>query len=246
MNNEKTIRVASPNVRDINALKRFTLNVNIQRFTTDANGQVLADAAIPASEKKPFPFHLFGQFDMQGGYTIADSITAPMQNTKLFSVYVAGLGTPLFFFGGGVDTITARIRKGDVVFIFADNLNAPNYFTFVIVTSIIGGYASLVSQSNISQIDGNGYWGVFKIFDLKYTWYNDAQLSLPLLLLNCKFNSAFKYDVIDPSSYYHPQQKSDILTSLIPLKLVVNQYIGLSGFLAYENPLLNMSFELYV
>jgi hypothetical protein len=246
MNGQKTIRIAEPNVRDINALKRFTLNVNIKRFTTDAAGQVLADGAIPAAEKKPFPFNMFGQFDMSGAYSIADSIVAPMHNTKLFTVYVAGIGTPLFFFAGGIATINAQIKKGDVVFVYADDLEAPNYFTFVIITSIIGGYASLVSQSNISQIDGKGYWGVFKIFDVKYTWYNDAQLAYPLLLINSKFNSAVKYDAIDPSGYFDPEQKSNLLTARIPLEVVLNQYIGISGFLAYENPLLNLSFELYV
>lgn len=239
------ISINKPFTTSVNALKKFSLNLNIKRFTTDSNGIILNDAAIPVSEKKPFPFHLFGNFDMSGGYNIADSSMQKIHNTILFTYYVSGIGTPLFFFNP-VANINGQIRKGDVVFVYVDDLNAPTTFTFVIVTSIVGSYASLVSQSNISQIDAAGYWGIFKIFDVKYTWYNDAQLREPIYLFKAKFNSAFKYDVIDPAGFYYPEQKTRVLTARIPLNIVMNQYIGISAFLAYENPLLNLSFEIFV
>ncbi len=242
---DKKLTINKPFLQTVNAIKKFSLNLNVKRFTTDANGAILADAAIPASEKKPFPFHLFGNFDMQGGYNIADSAMSEVHSTKLFSMYIAGIGTQLFFFNP-LATINNEIKKGDVVFIYVDDINAPNFFTFIIVTSIVGAYASLVSQSNISQIDANGFWGVFKIFDVKYSWFDNAQLHDPVYIITSRFDSGFKYDVIDPATYYDSATKKNILVANIPLNIVLNQYIGLSAFLAYENPLLNLHFSIYV
>ncbi len=110
---DKKLTINKPFLQTVNAIKKFSLNLNVKRFTTDANGAILADAAIPASEKKPFPFHLFGNFDMQGGYNIADSAMSEVHSTKLFSMYIAGIGTQLFFFNP-LATINNEIKKLNV------------------------------------------------------------------------------------------------------------------------------------
>lgn len=227
------------------ALKKFTLAINIKRYTTDSNGVILADAAVPASQKKAFPFHLFGEFDRQSGYAVADQIASERAESILFGVYVWGNNTPLFYFNPLSD-VNTKFKKGDVLFVYVDDLNAPNYFTFIVVSSQVGGYASLVSQSNISQIDDNGAWGVFKFFELQYTWVNDEQLANPIYQINTRFNSAFKYDVFDPLAFRYIQQKTDVRTLVMPIEMLLNQYIGLTSFLAFENSLLSLSFNLYI
>lgn len=240
----RTIVVQNP-VREIkNALKRFSLNLNIKRFITDANGVVLADGAIPAALKKPYPFHLFSHYDRVGGYSISDSIMSVLHRTTLFGYYVWGIGTPLFFFNPAA-SINNEMKKGDVVFIYVDDLNNPNYFIFVIVQAINGGYASFIDQSNITQIDNKGFWGVFKVVNTKVTWYNDAQLRESFYQINTRFDGAFKYDPFSLAAYYAPEQKTAIMTANVPTEFILNQYFGLSSCIAYENPLLNISFELY-
>lgn len=246
MNDE--IRVIKKNVAPLesrNALRKFTLALNIKRYTTDSNGAILDNAAVPASEQKAFPFHLFGEFDRQSGYAIADTIAREKSNTNLFGVYVVGISTPLFYFNP-IATVNNQLKKGDVVFIYVDDVTAPNIFTFIVVSAQQGGYASLAAQSNVSQIDDNGHWGVFKFFDVRYAWFDDEQLSNPIFLVQTKFNSAFKYDTIDPLAYRYIQQKTDVRVLAIPLEVTLNQYIGLTSFIAFENSVLNLSFNLYL
>jgi len=227
------------------ALRRFSLSINVRRFTCDSNGVLLANAAVPASEQKAFPFHLFGEFDRQGGYAIADMIAKEKANTILFSVYVWGMNTPLFFFNP-LATINNKLKKGDVVFVYVDDLTAPNTFTFIVVSAQQGSYASLTSQSNISQIDDNGAWGAFKFFDVKYTWVNDEQVYQPVYSIQTRFNSAYKSDTFDPAAFLYTEQKQDVRTLVLPIEIILNQYIGLTSFLAFENELLNLSFNLYL
>lgn len=225
------------------AVKKIPLNIFVKRYTTDGTGQILATPAIPASMQGAFAFHAFGEFDRQGGFQIADKVTN-VNGSILFSTYVYGLNTPLFFFSP-LANINAQFKKGDIIHVYVDNINAPNYFTFVVISTTSGGYASLVSQSNITQIDDNGPWGVFKCDEIKFTWYNDEQLNYPLVTIQSYYNGNYKSDSFDPSSYYSTMQKPDLKTVYIPVKMLVNQYAGLSGYIPLENSVLNLEFILY-
>lgn len=227
------------------ALKKMTLSVNIKRFTTDSTGAIIDDALVPVDQQKAYPFHLFGDFDRNGGYNIADSIVSGKENTKLFGVYVWGVNTPLFFFSI-LATIRNVMKKGDLYFIYVDDLDAPNYFHHVIVSTDAGGYASLVSQSNISQLDDKGHWGVFKFFNLKYSWVNDDQYSYPIIPINTRYNGASKFDSINPESYLYTMQQPNIRTMIIELEAVLNQYFGLTSFIAWNNPVLTLTFNIYI
>jgi hypothetical protein len=226
------------------AIKKFPLNLNVSRYTTDSNGTVLAPGAVPVSERNPFPFHLFGNFDREGGYAVADNLCADYYNTLLFGVYVWGLNTPLFFFNPAA-SINSKMKKGDVVFIYVDDLDAPNYFTFVIVSSLYGAYSSLISQTNMVSVDPRGMQTIFRIREIRYSWFdtNDVQLEQPLFIVQTKYDSAVKTDALSPAAYYVPEQKN-VKIARIPVDLALNTYMGVSGFLAFENPVLNLSFEL--
>lgn len=231
----------------VDAKNKRTISATISRYTTDSNGVVLAGGAIPASEKKPFPFHLFGDFDRVSGYAIADNLVNKQFNTLLFGVYVWGVNTPLFYFTGGIATINNYMKKGDIVFIYVDDLQAPNYFTFIVISANQGGFASMVAQSNISQLDASGNWGVFQLDGLKYTWTNDDQLQHPVYLIRTYPNGSNVSNPINPQAYYNPQdQKNNVHTTILPITAIVNQYFGITGFLDYNNPVLNLVFTFHV
>jgi hypothetical protein len=240
------VRLNRSNVnRDIpTALKRMSITLNIRRYTTDANGTVLDDLMIPDSEKKPYPVHLFGEFDRQGGYAIADLEIGQRYNTLLFGVYVWGVGTPTLFFNP-LANINRRFRKGDIVFVYVDDLDTPNYFTFIQVQSTQGGAASILSQSNITQLDSAAPWGVFKINGFKYAWLDDEQLNYALFKIVTKQNAAFVSDSIDPQTYRSAKQKPSVKIIDIPDNIVLNQYEGISTFIPYENSLLTLTFDIY-
>lgn len=227
-----------------NALKSFMLSLNVTRFTTDANGTVLDDAVVPVDQQKAYPFHLFGEFDRQGGYAMSDVIVRELVDSNLFSVYVVGLNTPLFFFSP-LNTINGKLKKGDLVFIYVDDVAAPTYFHFVIVSATQGGFASLAALTNTTQIDDVAPWGAFKFFEIKYGWRNVRQLDHPMFSITTNYKSAFRADPINPAAYQFIEQKPGVNSIVIPWEMVLNQYHGLSSYIDWNNDLLNLAFKIY-
>lgn len=240
----KNLTLNKPSLLQVESKRKFNLNVNVTRYTTDGNGTILDDAVIPASQKIPFPFHMFGEFDRNGGYRIADGMVNSVYRTILFAVYPSwGVNTPLFFFNA-LANINNVFKKGDTIFVYVDDLLAPTYFTFVIISAQQGAYASIVSQLNTTQLSGD-IWGTFKIFDCQYTWLNDNQLDQAIYIIQTQFDTGFRSDPLVPRAYYHPEYKPGVNKTIIPIEMIANQFAGLSSFLTYENSLLNLSFTVY-
>lgn len=226
------------------ALKQFTMSVTITRYTTDESGTIIDDALVPVAEQKAYPFHLFGEFDRQGGYAMSDVIVRELVDTNLFSVYVVGLNTPLFFFSP-LNTINGKLKKGDMVFIYVDDMAAPTWFHHVIISATQGGYASLSSLTNITQLDDKNNWGAFQFFEFKYAWRHIKQLDHPMYAITTSYKSAFRADPINPAAYQFVNQKRGVNSIVIDWAMLLNQYTGLSSYLAWENPLLTLSFSVY-
>lgn len=227
-----------------NALKKLPIQMTVKRYTTNQLGQVLADAAVPVSQRKNFPFHLWGEYDRQSGYGFADMVTQK-DNTILLGVYVWGINTP-FFFANPVQDVNNNFRKGDIIFLYVDDLTAPNFYHFITISNNQGNLASVVAQSNVSQIDDNGAWGVFRILNFDYTWDNDDQLKLPFYTIKSTFENTFEFQTLNPKRYFPPVYKPEIKTINIDLTMLVNQYAGLSGYLHFNSNTLELLFNLYL
>lgn len=225
------------------AKRKISIGLNIYRYTTNANGEILANSAVPANMAVAYPFHLFGEFDRQGGFRVADQTLQSINNTKLFSVYIWGINTPLFYFNP-LSNVTLKFQKGDLIFVYVDDLIAPNYFTFVQISATDGAYGSIISQTMVSQLSQDT-WGAFKMFELQMVWDADQQLNEIFYPITTTFDSRFNKNTIEPFTYYDPQyikQKKII----IPWETIINQYSGLSGFIAFESNLLNLQIIIYV
>lgn len=239
----KNITVNEPAIKQVEAKNRYTLSVNIKRFTTDQSGTVLDDAAIPLALKKPFPFHMFGEFDRNGGYSIADGLLSRVNNTILFSVYTWGLNSPIFFFNP-LATINNEFTKGDTVFVYVDDIVSPNYFIFVIIQAQQSAYGSLVGQLNTTQLDRNN-WGTFKLYNVDYSWIHENQLDQSVFIIRSRFDASFTADQLQPRAYYSTMYKQGVRKLILPVDAIANQFYGMSSFIAYENPLLNLMFTVY-
>jgi len=244
MNNHVIIN--KPILEQINVEQKEMISLNVKRYTTDANGTILDDVAIPVNLKKPFPYYLFGEFDRNGGYAIADQVLSKLYGTILLGVYTWGNNTPLFF-PNPLATINNEFRKGDMLFVYVDNLNAPSYYIFVVISAQNGPYVSLISQLNTTQLDKNT-WGTFKIFDVQYGWTSDTQLQLaqPWFTVLTQWNADFKIDSLNLKTWYRPQFKKGVNELIIPINAVANQHLGLGSFITYNNPLITLSLVIYV
>lgn len=240
---EKNLLINEPKTVLVEGKKRKTIALNIKRYTTDVNGVIQDDATLPAALQISYPFHLFGEYDFTGCYRVADSFLSQVSNTILFSVYTWGSNTPLFFFSPGAN-INGKFSKGDIIFVYVDDINSPNYFTFVQVSCPDGAYASVLSQTRTTQLDKNS-WGTFKIFDILFGWVDDEQLYQTIFQINTEFDTSFVKDSFEPVKYYNPQvNKQKKIT--IPFPTVINQYFGLSSSIAFENSLLTLQLIIYV
>lgn len=224
----------------IDAKIKHNVTVTVNRYTTDSSGVIVST---PAHLREPLPFHLFGEFDRQGGYAIADLLTIHKQ--PLFSTYVAGLNTPLFYFSGGIAEIGNYIRKGDIVFVYVDDLHSPNYFTFIVLSApnVTAGLSSLVSQTHTTQLDSR-VWGVFTVDNFKYSWQNDAQLSNEIKFINTHFDGTWKVNSISPLTERYQNQRAGVDTLIIPVRLLINQYVGISHAINYDTPYLQFNFNI--
>lgn len=242
----KSVIINKPVIEQIESQNKETVSVNIKRYTTDANGTILDDAAIPAALKKPYPFHLFGEFDMNGGYAIANRVLNKYYNSIFLGMYVWGVNTPLFF-PNPLANVNNEFQIGDVLFVYVDDINNPTNYIFVVVSAQSGSWASIVKQLNTTQLDKNR-WGVFKIFDCQYSWLKDTRLQLaqPLFTILSQWNADFLSNTITPGTYYIPDLKPNVNELIIPINMVANQFVGLSSFITYENPVLTLTFIIYV
>lgn len=247
MEQQKTVelRKAKLNAENYFAMKRFTLSVNIKRYTTDSTGAIIDDALVPVDQRKAYAFHLFNEFDRQGGYAMCDQILREIEDTNLYRAYVAGMNMPQFPFSGGIATINGRIKKGDLIFEYVDDIESPNYFHFVIVSATQGGFASLSSLTNMPQLDEIAPWGAFRIQGFKYAWENNSQLYKPMFMIKTNYKSAYQANPIDPAGYLTPNLKPGINSVNIPYELLLNQFTGLSGYITWENSNLNLAFNIY-
>lgn len=240
MNN---LRLNVPNVRDVTSKKKISIGLNIRRLSTDVNGTIVADNLLPASMQTNYPFHLFGEFDRASGYAIADKAMRDKNGTKLFSVYVWGVNSPLFFFNPLAD-INKFFQKGDIIFVYVDDLIAPTTFSFVFINSLDGNYASISAMTVTNQLDSNN-WGAFKIGEIHEGWVDDSQLDQLWFFINTKFDGRFLTDNKSPYDYFNPEINVQNKI-VISYESVVNQFLGLSSFIAFQNNLLTVSLIIYV
>lgn len=236
------------------ATKRFEVQAKIKRYTTDPLGVIQAPAAIPVSQRKNLPFHLFGEFDRQGGYAVANMVTNPHINgyydNDIFylATYVYGINSPFILFNP-VSDLNQNLSPGDIIHLFVDSLTAPNFYHFVVISAgkHLAGFASLVSQSNISQIDDKtGFWGSFKIAVIDYIFTNRIQVKQPLFTIQTRFDGVYQKQQINPMEFYTPNYLPGVNIFTVPLGILVNQYTGLSGILDFNETELQLIFKFYI
>lgn len=237
--------INKPVLEQIRSEQKESVTLNIKRFFTDSSGSIITGGAIPVSMQKPFPFYLFGEFDSKSGFAIADRVMSKKFNTNLFGIYVWGVNTPLFF-PNVVANINNEFQKGDLLQVFVDDMTNPQFYCFMVVNCENGPYASFFGQLNTTQLDKER-WGTFKIYDIQYSsWTSKRQIILPIFTISTQWDTDFLSNPINPSTYYVPQYKPGVNELIIPIHAVANQFFGLAHFMAFENDLLILTFNIYV
>ncbi len=218
-----------------------SINVNIKRYYTDVDGALIAKAAAPAALQVKLPVYMLGNFDRVGAFNIGQKITPPVNGCFFLMTYVHGVEIP-FLWNSGLNTIQQILRKGDIITVYTDDLNAPSAFAYIVQTVDYGSLASIVSNTQTIQDDGKS--GVISVKDVSYQVDNDNQVNVIWQIMRFDNFGQFEQHPFNPAAVERsPFYK---LGDFINLKLefLMTQYVGIYFYFLYESETVNINFRL--
>lgn len=227
-------------------VKWRTIPVTIKRYFTDVDGAVLDknDVAIPAALKVEYPFFVFGDFDRNGGYGTALKAMGPVPGTFYLTSFVNGNGMTAQQFTGftGFNTVRNFIGYGDIVHIFTDNVNAPNFFVWVVMSNKYGPLSSIISNSSSIQRDGL----VGKIYIEHFNYYTDngnGQWAIPLHFTRSTNVSTWGDQQVMPYIFRNPYTEQDGFIK-VDCNFNLDQFQTLGTYFLFDTETINLNFRL--
>lgn len=123
-----------------------SLTIKVDRYYTDVDGVVIDKSTVPADFKQKFPFYLWGAFDKNGAFSIGQKIAPPEAATKYMYTMIVRSSYDFLEFTG-LNTVKNYMKVGDMVSVYTDDLTAPSYFCFIIVSCPFQAYGSVVENT---------------------------------------------------------------------------------------------------
>lgn len=215
-----------------------TIPLVINRYYTDVNGAIVDKNLVPANLKVNFPVYLFAQFDRNGGYRKSQQITPPIPGTYFLMTYTQGINSPFLAFTG-VNTIKGKISSGDIVIIYTDDLENPNYYIWIVISCNSVSFASVLANTETIQNDHR--IGVLSLKQINYYVSVREQFDQALVFASYDNIGNFRSDSIQPNIFLSPLvAQQGFLTINTPYK--IDQYIGLSMYMVFNCDQIIMDF----
>lgn len=213
---------------------REPITINISRFYTDVDGTVIDKSTVPANLQVSYPFYLFGTFDKNGAYKIGNKIVPPLGAAKyMYSKVVRSQYDFLEF--TGLNNVKINFNIGDMVFLYTDDLNAPTYFIWILISCPFQSYASVIN--NLS----NKFLLTDEIFYHSDSFENFNESIFEVL--NSPVGT-YKVNTLQPLVFASPSYaKSDIFIKIDRL-MKLTQYIGWYSYMQYGTDSLSFNFRL--
>ncbi len=218
-----------------------SINMNIKRYYTDVDGALIAKAAAPAALQVKLPVYMLGNFDRVGAFNIGQKTVAPVSSTKFLMTYVHGYEQP-FLWNSGLNTLQSILRRGDIVTVFTDDLDAPSAFVYIVQTVDTGALASIISNTQTVQDDGRT--GIISVKNVSVQVDNDPQLNQIWQVMRFDNFGQFEQHPFNPAAVERsPFYKLGDFVEL-RLQFLMTQYIGIYFYYLYESESLNINFRL--
>lgn len=225
-------------------VKWHSIPINIKRYFTDVDGAVIAKAAAPAALQTYYPFFMFGEFDREGGYNTALKALGVAPGTFYLTSFMNANGITAQQITGftGLNTVRNFIKNGDIVHVFTDNLNAPNFFVWVVVSNQYGAMSSIVGNSESHQKDGL----IGKIYLDFFKYYTDnpnEQFKTPLHFTRSTNIATWSDNQVQPYIFKTPYTEQQGFVD-IQCQFNLDQYLSVGSFFQYTTESINMLFRL--
>lgn len=220
-----------------------TVPVKVKRIFTDANGTVIAKGLAPAGLQVNYPVHLFGAFDLDSGYRIGQSVTPPQGDAKYLFTFINGHGVNVasMFGFSPLNSIYTRMSIGDIVSVYTDSVNAPNYFVFVIQSAAPSGLGSIISNLKTTQQDYN--LGFLYVNDINFFSDETSQFELPVNYSRADNIGNYKSDLVDPFVFRTPfTEQQGFIT--MKTDFILDQYLGVNLYFKYTTEEMSLDFKI--
>ncbi len=248
--NPDSIFINPIKLKDLNGIQPLkaisgqgSLNVNITRYFTDVDGVILnkSSVAIPSTMKTAYPVFMLGNFDRVGGYNVGQKTLPINPNYVFLMTYVHGVNEP-FLWSSGFNTVQTRFKKGDIICVFTDSLDAPSCFAFIVQTCEYGGLASIISNTQTQQTDGK--IGVMSVKNISYQVDNANQLAQVWQIVTLDNLGQFQQNPFNPIIAKNPYvyKLDDFL--LLEFSFIFTQYIAINFLMNYESDTINVNFRI--
>lgn len=217
-----------------------TVPVIVRRYYTTVDGTILDknDVSIPAGLKVAFPVYVFSQFDRNGGFKKSLQVRPPQGISKYYMSFVQGINSMFLSFTGFNDMM-AIVQPGDVVEIFTDNLQSPNFFVWIVMSCESVSLASITA--NTESMQPGGQLGSLYLKEFNYSTDNENQFNQPIFYVKYDTIGNYTYDQLNPNQQLTPNvQQPGFLR--IPAGYKLDQYIGVNFFMNFEANFLQMDF----
>lgn len=190
-------------------LKYHTIPVIVKRFFTDVDGVIQDKNTITDNLKTDYPFFVFGDFDRQGGYNTGLKVMPTLAGQYMMT-FVEGNGVTSQTITGfnGFNNVRSQIKVGDIVHVYTDSLTAPQYFIWIILSSVNGSIASMVGNSETHQRDG--VLGKLYMDHFQYFTDNaDAQWNKAINFVRSTNIASFSNNPVQPYIFKTPYTEQD-------------------------------------
>jgi len=222
-----------------------SIEIEVKKFITDVNG-VIVDLVTSGWYAK-LPFILFGNYDFSSGFAtgfkllpvIRDAVRGNYTPIYLCS-FVQGLGSPLAFltFGGG-SNIQDEIQNGDVVHLFTDDFQNPNWFGWVILHSGFAPYAGIVNnlRSDVLKIKQ------INMLPSGPSLAVNAQYDQELTVIKLSPTGDYKKTGVTPSRFKNPNYAQNDLVAM-PVNLSIDQFQEIGSYITVPIESINFSLQI--
>lgn len=229
--NLQKLQAANRNLVNIPKEKRKSFRLDIRRFYTDVNGQILDKSTVPDALKVKIPVYIFGNFDKDGNYFIGQK-NFPIDNNVLTYYYTEtykGYFDQLSF--SGFNNLQDQLRTGDILQVYTDDIKAPTYFVWIVISGEQRAYSSILAHPANQSV-----------FNTKY--FSDSELQYLENLFYVKIDEVgnYKIDSINPFVFKNRYYGADGFID-IHNKFSITNFFGIYFYYKFDTDLISLIFN---
>lgn len=208
------------------------IELSVKRYFTDVDGTIVDKNTVPAVLQTAYPYFLFSQFDQNGGYRISLEQAPTKPGTHFLRWFVKDSDYNFIQFSG-LNDVHKEINRGDLVFQFADDVENPNFFVFVVLQADKRSIASIFKNNPSEYTLKN-----FKIFG-----DNEEVFRMGIKKIQANRMGIYSSDTISVSSYKTPDYETDGFIK-VPLSGRLNPYLGLVSYIPFSADEINYTISI--